>query len=71
MDDKTAGELWRTFNSRAIGAEPSILEGLNLIRKLVEDRIRFYRVHYGWGPDYAKGAALDDFNIDPKTWHEG
>ena len=63
MTDEEVGNLWR----RVKDAKPVAVR--DLIRKLVDDRIHFYRETEGWSADYALNAALCDYHIANSSGH--
>lgn len=68
MEDKEVGELWRDYNFYTYYDRR--WEVLDLIRKLVEARARYWSVvyHVTSTGTVATKAALRDFGIDPATW---
>ena len=69
MTDKEVGELWHKHY--VPNPKEEVLEVLDLIRKLVEERAKAIE-EYGrpWNELQTPHVdlALRDFGIDPKTW---
>ena len=77
MTDEEVGNLWRRWRKvHAVmdatgGHNREIPEAIkSLIRKLIDDRIHFYRETEGWSADYALNAALCDYHIAPAEWED-
>lgn len=60
MKDEEVGKLWLMWHPQSTVGQ--------LIRRLVDERVRYYQAVEGWGSDYSLGATLDDFNIKIKDW---
>ena len=65
MEDKEVGELWAEAQTKQFGWA-SRQDVLELIRKLVEERARYYQ--FLWkGDTKTRYKACIDFGIDPET----
>ncbi len=60
MEDKEVGERWRIYHDEAVVIE--------LIRKLVEERVEKLLALNYLGVDAAYQLAFKTFDIDPATW---
>jgi len=68
MEDKEVGELWAEAQTKQFGWA-SRQDVLELIRKLVEERARYYQ--FLWkGDTKTRYKACIDFGIDPETWEK-